>query len=171
MTIEERRDASSLIVSAAIDLVLKNRWSIIHTYISFRSEVNTYPFVERMTVEDRKIIVPWVEADGSLSHHELRSLSELTEGTYGIPHPPRNEVLDLSSIDAVFLPIASFDRAGNRLGYGKGFYDKFLQRLGPGAKRVGLAFAKQEAVSIPAMPHDEPLHLVITENEIIQTQR
>jgi 5-formyltetrahydrofolate cyclo-ligase len=55
------------------------------------------------------------------------------------------------------------------LGYGKGFYDAFLHELPPATKRIGLAFALQEVTQIPMLPHDEPVHRVITESEDIHT--
>ena len=91
----------------------------------------------------------------------------LDQAAYGIEEPRKKEPADFTELGAVILPLAAFDRSGTRLGYGKGFYDRFLATLPQAVLRVGVAFATQEVPSIPRHDHDEALDLVITERELI----
>jgi 5-formyltetrahydrofolate cyclo-ligase len=166
---EVRQAASAAITSRVLTLIEEGGWKTIHCYLAFRSEATTAQLIEQLIGRGIKVIVPWVESDGELSHHQLLSLDGLSEGPYGLPHPSRNEFQETDSIEAVMLPLSAFDRAGNRLGYGKGFYDRFLQKLPAKTRRIGLAFAIQEAEHIPAMDHDQKLDMIVTENEIIIT--
>ena len=95
----------------------------------------------------------------------------LAPGFQGIPepvfHPDR--VFAPEALDVVVLPGLLFDRNGNRLGYGGGYYDRFLATQAPQALRVGLAFARQLAdAPIPAEPHDMRLDMLVTEAEILR---
>jgi 5-formyltetrahydrofolate cyclo-ligase len=168
---EERLELSISVSQRLLDLVKNEGWTTVHSYLSFRSEVDTYSLIGQLLAREVRVVVPWVEENGALSHHELTSLEDLSEGPLGVPHPPRNEFRLLDQVEAVLLPLAAFDRSGNRLGYGKGYYDRFLAQLSSGVKRIGLAFAIQEADVIPAMPHDQPLHMIVTEREVIEVAR
>ena len=77
--------------------------------------------------------------------------------------------MDPSLIDVVVVPGLAFDRAGFRVGYGGGNYDRFLPRLRPDAVRVGFAFGLQllPAGKVPRGPNDEPVHHVVTERELV----
>jgi len=82
----------------------------------------------------------------------------LLAGRFGTSHPSGPEVTP----DVLLIPLLAFDRLGNRLGYGGGFYDRTLARL-PQALRIGCAFAAQELDSVPQGPYDQRLHAVVTE--------
>lgn len=121
------------------------------------------------------MIVPVVEHNGKaehvqtdrLVHTEIRAITGLTKGRFGLEEPIEREPSSLDALDAVIVPIAAFDRRGTRLGYGKGFYDVFLRELPRSVERIGLAFSAQQVDHIPALPHDEPLDRIVTEHEII----
>ncbi len=90
----------------------------------------------------------------------------LVDGPLGLREPAPGSAR--TEPDLLFVPLAAFDRAGHRIGYGAGYYDATLAALAP--KRplaIGLAFSVQEVASIPAEPHDHPLAFVITERETI----
>jgi 5-formyltetrahydrofolate cyclo-ligase len=146
-------------------------YRFLHCYISFRSEAETREFIETMlTLEGVRVVVPVVEQMDErefLVHTEIRGLKEMRKGRFGLEEPVERSPSSLEALDAVIMPVAAFDRGGGRLGYGKGFYDKFLRELPREVERIGLAFAMQEVVSIPLLPHDESLDIIITEREII----
>jgi len=144
--------------------------TFLHCYISFRSEVETRTFIEETLARGIRIVVPVVEElDGKqfLVHTEIKGLSELRQGAFGLEEPTERIPSSLESLGAVIVPIAAFDRSGTRLGYGKGFYDRFLHGLPQSVLRIGLAFSAQEVAHIPILPHDERLDCIITEQEII----
>jgi 5-formyltetrahydrofolate cyclo-ligase len=92
---------------------------------------------------------------------------ELARGQWGIrePKPDAPEVAP----DVVIVPLAAFDRAGHRIGYGAGYYDMTLRalRARKAITAIGIAFAAQEIARVPATPRDEPLDFVLTEHETI----
>lgn len=166
---EVRSSASSLIAASVLRTLEDARR--LHCYLNFRSEVETRTLIASLLSRHCEIVVPVVQ-DGTTStmeHHLLTSLSDLDTGHYGLPLPKSIDLCHPGELDAVIVPLAAFDRDGNRLGYGKGFYDKFLSELGPTIPRIGLAFAVQETDLIPTEPHDQTLHFIITESEIITT--
>jgi 5-formyltetrahydrofolate cyclo-ligase len=142
----------------------------IHCFISFRSEVETHDFIEQALREGTHITVPVVERDGDrqfLGHAEIRDLSSLVLGPFGVQEPRGHMPASLDELDAIIVPLVAFDRHGTRLGYGKGFYDAFLRELPRSIERIGLAFSMQEIDHIPLLSHDEPLDTIVTEQEII----
>ncbi len=167
---ESMRHALSERVSDNLRGVLKTlRAEFIHCYISFRSEVQTREFIEESLQEGARVVVPVVEnLDGNsiLLHAEIAGLSNLRQGTFGLEQPIEREEADLTGLDAVILPLSAFDAEGNRLGYGKGFYDRFLKEISRDVMRIGLAFDCQYVPTIPALSHDERLDFVVTESHV-----
>jgi 5-formyltetrahydrofolate cyclo-ligase len=148
--------------------------TFLHCYINFRTEVETRGFIEECLERGLRVVVPVVEELDDrqfLIHTEIKGLTGLQRGAFGLEEPIERSPSTLESLDAVILPLVGFDRRGTRLGYGKGFYDRFLHDLPRSVLRIGLAFSIQEIPHIPDLPHDEPLDYVITEHEIIQTIR
>ncbi len=185
--------ANALALRDALDPEVRHRWTgeiitrlreylsarqarFIHCYLSFRSEVATRDFIENALVDGMRIVVPVIEeieASGGvmpterLAHTEIHDLAGFVKGRFGIDEPPVRTPAAIESLDAVIVPVVAFDRCGTRLGYGKGFYDMFLRGLPASVERIGLAFRIQEVEKIPALVHDEPLDIIITEQEII----
>ena len=91
----------------------------------------------------------------------------LVRGSYGI-FQPSSDAPEIDP-DIVLVPLAAFDRAGHRIGYGRGYYDRTLQNLRAVKKItvIGIAFAVQEIDIVPRLPHDEQLDCVLTERELI----
>jgi 5-formyltetrahydrofolate cyclo-ligase len=161
--------------STAVIARLKNHLAAIgatyiHCYINFRSEVETRTFIEESLTGGMRIVVPVVEElDGRewMAHTEIKGLTGLKRGAFGLEEPSERDPSSLDDLGAVVVPLVTFDRHGARLGYGKGFYDKFLAQLPKSIPRIGLAFAIQEEAHIPILSHDERLGVVITEIETI----
>jgi len=70
-------------------------------------------------------------------------------------------------VDVVVTPGLAFDREGNRLGYGGGYYDRYLQRMGRAAARVGIAFSLQIVDRVPAEPGDQRVDVIVTDQEVL----
>ncbi|MFI5202567.1 MAG: 5-formyltetrahydrofolate cyclo-ligase [Candidatus Kapaibacterium sp.] len=172
---EIRHQFSAEIIERLKPYLTGKKCQALHCYISFRSEVETRVFIEGIIHEGMRVIVPVVEYAGEaeeaeadrLVHTEIRGLTGLAKGRFGLEEPVEREPSSLEALDAVIVPIVAFDRRGTRLGYGKGFYDVFLRELPRSIERIGLAFSAQEVDHIPRLPHDEPLDTIITEHEII----
>lgn len=160
---------SKLIEQSFLRLFPAQEISCIHCYLSYRSEVDTAGIIRSFLQERKKVIVPYLrsETDGRFSNSTLTSLDDLHKGPFGIPQPKTLDNADISALEAVIIPLAAFDGFGRRLGYGKGFYDKFLASLPMNVKKVGFAYSIQEVDEIPHAGHDQLLDLIITEQGIV----
>lgn len=148
------------------------RAGLVLLYLNFRSEVETLPGLKKYLPSECRIAVPrTVVADKRLEIYLLTDPDwQLRPGYCGIPEPdPRLcQRLDPTELDLVLVPGSAFDRRGGRLGYGGGYYDRFLAAAAPRAIRVGLAFALQVTEQpLPLQPHDQLLHYLVTEDELL----
>lgn len=99
-----------------------------------------------------------------LEHSKINSTNELVKNTLGILEPKENLKIDTRKIDLILVPLLGVDIRGNRLGYGKGYYDKFLQTAE--ALKIGLAFEEFVLDEIPSEKHDVKLDGFITEKGV-----
>lgn len=151
------------------------QWSTLFIYVNFRSEVETLELIKKCINRDIRVAVPLVEASAV---HMIPLLikdpeQDLVPGYYNIPEPDPKKSLRLEpgEIDAAVIPGSVFDIHGGRLGYGGGYYDRFLLNDAPQAKRIGLAFELQVVDNVPLEPHDQPLDILITEERIVNITR
>jgi 5-formyltetrahydrofolate cyclo-ligase len=147
----------------------------IFTYINFRSEVETLSLVEQCLTAGKVISVPLTLINESrlLACKLTDPESELRPGYCQIPEPDPALALAVnpSDIEVVILPGSVFDEHGGRLGYGGGYYDRFLANDAPQALRIGVAFEMQiSGKKLPLLPHDKMLHYLVTEKRILDFQ-
>ena len=149
-------------------LALLRDGETVMVYSSKELEVNTSPLVEALLASGNPVIVPIiVREDVSLRLSYLRDPSVLVPSTFGVPEPIGSEIpARPEAVDTIILPMLGFDRRGGRLGYGAGYYDRFLAR-NPRIRRIGIAFACQEADEIPCDANDIHMNLVVTEEGIV----
>ncbi len=138
---------------------------VILFYVSFGSEVHTHKMI-RSSLESKKIALPVVNGE-NLILSELRDWKELSTGSYGILEP--REIRKVDSVDLAIVPGMAFDLNGHRIGYGKGYYDRLLNKMY--AQKIGLTFECQLVDSIPSSAHDVAVDAIITENRIIRGKR
>jgi 5-formyltetrahydrofolate cyclo-ligase len=140
-------------------------------FVAFRSEVHTLPMIDRAIDAGKVVVVPVSLLDEKrlLPCRIENTEQDLAAGSYGILEPPPERRVPVlpELIDFVCLPGLGFDRRGNRLGYGGGYYDRFLESLRPDTTLAALAFSFQIVESVPAAAHDKPVPFVITDKEII----
>jgi len=151
------------------------QWSTLFIYVNFRSEVETLELIKKCINRDIRVAVPLVEASAVRMIPLLIKDPEqdLVPGYYNIPEPDPKKSLRLEpgEIDAAVIPGSVFDIHGGRLGYGGGYYDRFLLNDAPQAKRIGLAFELQVVDNVPLESHDQPLDILITEERIVNITR
>lgn len=135
-------------------------------YHALGDEVQTLPFIEKWH-RAKRIILPVVEGEYLL----LREYApeNMQTGSYSIQEPATGNNVHPSEIDLAVIPGVAFDRHCNRLGRGKGYYDRLLPQLN--APTIGIAFSFQICESVPTEPFDQPIDLVITETQLIQKQQ
>lgn len=146
---------------------------IILVYMDYRSEVMTTELVEELLLTDNKrVFAPTVEGF-DVVFYEINSLSDLRPGYQGIREPESDPQKLFTEETAkenkcfLLVPGSVYDRQLGRMGYGKGFYDRFLHRF-PSVANAGLAFECQIAGQVPVDEHDVRVDMVITENEVIK---
>jgi 5-formyltetrahydrofolate cyclo-ligase len=145
------------------------RASTLMVYLGFGSEVLTDDLIRWGWGERKRVAVPLCRpASRELIACRIEGFGELEYGHYGIREPKARLIRPVlqGEIDAVVIPAVAFDRQGHRLGYGGGYYDRFLPDA-PRAERIGIAFARQIVAAIPADPHDVTMDRIVTEQEII----
>ena len=163
---EERLEKSRRICGYVRDLIRNGETVMV--YSSKELEVNTRPLLDDLLEGGNPVIVPIiVKEDVSLRLSYLRDPSVLVVSTFGVPEPIGNEIpARHGDVDTIILPMLGFDRRGGRLGYGAGYYDRFLAR-NPRVRRIGIAFSCQEAAEIPCEPNDVHMNLIITEDGVV----
>jgi 5-formyltetrahydrofolate cyclo-ligase len=160
--------------------VLEKVWQVeefrkaatIFIYVNFRSEVETLPLISKCLAEKKRVAVPLTDKKNNrlIPYSISDPGQQLKPGYCGIlePDPLQAETIDPGEIDLIILPGSVFDAAGGRLGYGGGFYDRFLESAAPAAFRIGLAFEIQVVAAVPLLPHDQKLQALVTEKRIIK---
>jgi 5-formyltetrahydrofolate cyclo-ligase len=163
---DERSRRSSLIEDRLFALPEMTPARTVLIFYSFGTEVGTRSITERARAEGKRVLLPYLD-DSVMEAAQVERDDELVQAWYGAREPARRTPVDPAEIDLVVAPGLAFDRTGGRLGYGGGHYDRYLGRLGQDAIRVGIGFAVQVVDAVPRTIDDERVHLVITEDEVI----
>jgi 5-formyltetrahydrofolate cyclo-ligase len=141
---------------------------VVAGFSAIRSEIDPSALMQALAARGASLALPVTTERGQpLVFRDWTKDTPLVRGMYGI-FEPSSDAAEVEP-DIVLVPLAAFDRTGHRVGYGGGYYDRTLQVLRRSKKitAVGVAFAVQEIDRAPFDAHDEPLDLVLTENEII----
>lgn len=128
-------------------------------YHSLKDEVDTHAFIRKWS-HAKQILLPVVAGD-DLELRLYTGPEDLAPGAYGIEEPTGEPFTRYESIDFVLIPGVAFDRNGNRLGRGKGYYDRLLPRI-PSAYKAGICFPYQLVEEVPAEPFDVRMDEIIT---------
>jgi 5-formyltetrahydrofolate cyclo-ligase len=142
--------------------------TIVSGFSAMRSEINPVPLMRKLAEAGAQLALPVVQGRGKpLIMRAWNFGDPFKAGPWGIREPmPEAPAVDP---DILIVPLACFDRAGHRIGYGAGYYDMTIHALRAKKKviAIGIAFAAQEIGHVPATGRDERLDLVLTEREII----
>lgn len=146
-----------------------SRAKVLAAYAALPDEVQTSAVVEGAFRDGKRVVLPAVEAvTDEMAFYELHAASDLSPGKFGVSEPPRKGPrVPLHATDAVLVPLVAWDERGNRIGYGKGYFDRVLADRGDSVA-IGLAFEAQLVPSIPTRPTDVPLDVVVTERRVMR---
>lgn len=136
---------------------------LVSAYLPIGSEIDPTPLLRRLEKLGAEICYPRVAADDTMTFRRVASADDFEKGPFGLTQPKASAQIVAPRL--ILAPLLAFDAAGNRLGYGKGHYDRALARLkedGP-LFVCGLAYSGQEVIKIPAETTDIPLDWVVTE--------
>ena len=169
MSAASRSAASRVIIGRVCELPAYQLARTALAYSGFGSEIETQALIEQIIADGKIAVLPRVDrATQSLILHSVKGVGELVASKWGIREPPAEApTVSASGIEFILMPGVAFDRTGNRLGYGRGYYDKLLTSVDPALARVAGAFSCQIVVKVPVAPHDQKIDTIITENEII----
>jgi len=174
---KNKRQALSLLkieensIAIANQVLKLNIWQYTYFHlfltISKQKEVNTDVLMHVLQGKDKQILVSrsnfW---DYSLTHYLLTDSTPIKDNRFGIPEPQEGIEVPDDKIDVVFVPLLAFDESGNRIGYGKGFYDRFLKNCREDAVKIGLSFFEPLKEKLDMQSHDITLDFVVTPNKI-----
>ncbi len=164
---EDAAGASAAIAETVRGLPIFTAAATISSYLGIGREVQTEGIIRAALSQGKPVALPrTVPAERRLALHRVDHLDDLRPGPYGIPEPaPETPEVDPAAVELFLVPGAVFDAAGNRIGYGAGYYDALLA-LSEGW-RVALAYAFQCVPHVPAAEHDMPMDLIVTERGVV----
>ncbi|MBI5574619.1 MAG: 5-formyltetrahydrofolate cyclo-ligase [Elusimicrobia bacterium] len=139
-------------------------------YSSFGNEVNTEKMIKKSLELKKQVFLPKI-LRGKIIPVQIENLKDLVRGRFGIPEP-RNmnyELRTMNSLDVIIVPVVAFDKNCNRIGFGKGYFDRFLKTQK--AIKIGIAYNFQIVKKIPVSKKDVPTDLVITEKNIFKRRK
>lgn len=158
-----REEASKKICTLLENSVIFKKSSNILLYHSLPDEVETGSFINKWHTK-KSIFLPRV--NGSSLEILAYDKSKMSEGAYGIAEPEGDKLQDISNIDLIIVPAVALDKQGNRIGRGKGYYDKLLSHSN--AYKIGIIYGYQLVPAIIPEQHDVPMDMIITDEGIIK---
>lgn len=164
----EKGDITKELLAGINDLLPPPDGCVIAGYAAINSELNPMAVLKALVEQGYVGALPTVTGPGEpLLFRRWQPNDRLARGAFAVPAPPSDA--PVVRPDYVLVPLLAFDRRGMRLGYGGGYYDRTLAALRSQAPlvAVGLAYAEQEQIKLPAEAHDQPLDAIVTEKEVI----
>lgn len=143
-------------------------------YMAIKTEVDTTLMRELCRDLGMAVFAPRAKpGERAMTFYRLDHEEDLESGPYGVLQPPADpsKLADFSRPTVTLVPGLAFDRNCNRIGYGSGYYDRFLVGDGAGTTKIGLAFETQIVDSLPVREHDVPVDWIVTESRVIRASR
>jgi len=168
MPLEAIQDESLAIANRFLTLdIWQNTYFHIFLTMENQKEVHTDVILNILAGKDKEVIVSRSDFEScSMVHYLLTDNTKLVLSTYGIPEPVDGIEVPSARMDVVFVPLLAFDEKGHRVGYGKGFYDRFLSECKPDVIKIGLSFFEAEPNDIPHNPTDVALDYCVTSKKV-----
>ncbi|AIM59949.1 MULTISPECIES: 5-formyltetrahydrofolate cyclo-ligase [Cellulophaga] len=141
-----------------------------HIFLSIeeKKEIDTSTILTILQGKDKHVILPKMNADNTLTNFLLTDNTVIKKNNFNVPEPVDGIEILPNKIDVVFVPLLAFDKKGNRIGYGKGFYDAFLKDCKPNVLKIGLSFFEAEEQITDVYESDIPLNYCVTPQQIYQ---
>lgn len=153
-----KKERSFDMVSSLLDHKKVLASKVISVFVSFGNEIDTLPLISKLFETKKRVVVPWIAKNDEMIMKEIKSFGDLTEeNRYGIKEPKKEcKAICKEEIDLMIVPGLAFDKKGYRLGYGKGYYDKFLRNTS--ISTIGIGFKEQFIETLPIDEFDVPLN-------------
>ena len=166
----EIEDLSLAIANKVLTLPLwEKNYFHIFLPITEQKEMNTEFILHLLSGKDKEIIISKSDFKTcNMTHYLLTDNTKIRKNEYNIPEPIDGLEVPASIIDVVFVPLLAFDKKGHRVGYGKGFYDKFLSECKPEAIKIGISFFEPEDLIEDVFESDMKLDYCVTPNNVFE---
>jgi len=164
LSVDEIEDKSLAIANKVLSLDIWDK-NYFHLFLTMEEqrEVHTDFILHLLAGKDKEVIVSRSDFETHrMIHFLLTDNTKLVKSSFGIPEPVEGIEVPSNKIDVVFVPLLAFDEKGQRVGYGKGFYDRFLSECKPDVITIGLSFFEAENEPIDAFDTDVPLDYCVT---------
>lgn len=163
----EVMDKSLLIANRCLELPIWEE-EIFHLFLTLedQNEVDTALILTLLQGKDKEVVVPKIVDTELLQHILLTDQTPFQKNSLGIPEPVSGIQIEPSKIDVVFVPLLAFDNMGNRIGYGKGYYDRFLAMCKPECIKIGLSFYEAEQDTFTVEATDIQLDYCVTPEQL-----
>ncbi|MEO8821590.1 MAG: 5-formyltetrahydrofolate cyclo-ligase [Ginsengibacter sp.] len=174
---QKRKDLSLHSIEKFNDLILINFQKLnlpyiecVHTYLSSLKlgEPETANIIKYLQFKNPliKVVIPKIDIhSGEMLNYHFDEGVEIIKNKYGIDEPKEGEIIDINEIDLVLIPLLAFDKTGYRVGFGKGYYDKFLLHCRKDVLKIGLSFFEPVEEIGDISGYDIPLDFCVTPNE------
>ena len=170
MDIQSKTIYDDLIIQKLINSHYFKESKNIFMYLGYSSEIDTKKYVKQFVDLGKNIYVPRTDIENkTMEAVKIVDLTNLKEDKYGILEPTKDiEAMNKNELDLVIMPGLAFDTNGGRLGYGGGYYDKYLQKIAGNLSKVALAYDFQIVQEVPKEEHDIKVDYIITEKREIE---
>lgn len=170
LSIEEIDEKSLAIANQLLKILIWDK-TYYHLFLTITEllEVETEYVLQILAGKDKEIVVSKCHFEsGEMSHFLLTDNTKIKKNSFNIPEPINGLEVPVTKIDVVFVPLLAFDLKGNRIGYGKGFYDRFLTACKPETIKIGLSFFEAEGNNFETNEFDQQLNYIVTPLKIYQ---
>ncbi|MGL4873414.1 MAG: 5-formyltetrahydrofolate cyclo-ligase [Clostridium sp.] len=154
------------IIESFFDLEDYKKAKNICIYVKYGSEINTIRIIERALLEGKEVFVPRIKKDRDMDFIKINSIANLEKNKMGILEPKKEFILRVEKIELLVLPGLAFDLNGGRVGYGGGYYDKYLDKKK--VVKIALSYELQILEKVPMEEHDIRYDCLISEKRIIR---
>ena len=169
LSFEVRREKDERLCQTLMQTDAFSHSDTLLAYFPIRNEIDVLPLVEKAFAMGKRVAFPKCERDGKMDFYYVNSISDLEDGAYGIKEPKETcELFSGSGKALCILPALSFDKNGYRLGYGGGYYDRFLSRFD--LTSVGLVYEEFFFDELPRNEHDKKASILIKEGGVILSE-
>ena len=160
-------------LAIANQLIQMNIWDKLYYHlfltIAEQKEIDTEFILQVLAGKDKEIVIAKCEFSTlGMIHYLLTDNTKIKKNSYNVPEPIDGIEVPDAKIDVVFVPLLAYDKAGNRVGYGKGFYDNFLSKCKPETIKVGLSFFPPEEIINGISENDVKLDYCVTPEMVLQ---
>ena len=164
------KDKSARIQERLLALPEIRRARTVMLYCPLPQEADCLGAVKALLALKKRVVLPRVEGK-HIVPTGIAHMRGMRKGEMGVMEPVRGREMDAKAIDVVVVPGVAFDFGGHRLGFGGGYYDRFLKTVGKDCKKIGLAFEMQLVRKLPVERHDVRMDAIVTEKRVLRGKR